>query len=99
MFCLFLDVTWKPVSCPLERRIEELLGTLQPGDGLLVNELSLLGRAKGPWGMSKLDGKGLARGFAQSLCCIFTAIWALPLSGRSECTRFSRPGQHPKHGA
>ncbi len=68
MFRLFLDVTWKPVSCPLERRIEELLGTLQPGDGLLVNELSLLGRAKGPWGMSKLDGKGLARGFAQSSC-------------------------------
>ena len=78
MFHLFLDVTWKPVSCPLERRIEELLGTLQPGDGLLVNELSLLGRAKGPWGMSKLDGKGLARGFAQSLCCISTPIWALP---------------------
>ena len=47
MFRLFLDVTWKPVSCPLERRIEELLGTLQPGDGLLVNELSLLGPRKG----------------------------------------------------
>ena len=43
-----MGVTWKPVSCPLERRIEELPGTLQPGDGLLVNELSLLDRAKGP---------------------------------------------------
>ncbi len=47
-FRLFLDVTWEPVACPLERRIEELLGTLQPGDGLLVNELSLLGPRKRP---------------------------------------------------
>ena len=30
---------------PLERRIDEMLGTLQPGDRLLVSELSRLGRS------------------------------------------------------
>ena len=35
-------------------------------------------KAKGALGKSKLDGKGVTRGFAPSLCCIFTAIWALP---------------------
>ena len=32
---------------PLERRIDEMLGTLQPGDRLLVSELSRLGRSLG----------------------------------------------------
>ena len=31
---------------PLERRIDEMLGTLEPGDRLLVSELSRLGRAR-----------------------------------------------------
>ena len=30
---------------PLERRIDEMLGTLEPGDRLLVSELSRLGRS------------------------------------------------------
>ena len=34
-----------------------MLGTLQPGDRLLVSELSRLGRPKGALGKSKLDGK------------------------------------------
>ncbi len=32
---------------PLERRIEKMLGTLQPGDRLLLSELSRLGRSLG----------------------------------------------------
>ena len=54
-----LTVSWSPPAnnpqfiesrissrkSPLERRIDEMLGTLQPGDRLLVSELSRLGRS------------------------------------------------------
>ena len=41
----FIESRISSRKSPLERRIEEMLGTLQPGDRLLVSELSRLGRS------------------------------------------------------
>ena len=43
----FIETRISSRKSPLERRIEETLGTLQPGDRLLVSELSRLGRSLG----------------------------------------------------
>ena len=40
----FIESRISSRKSPLERRIGEMLGTLQPGDRLLVSELSRLGR-------------------------------------------------------
>ena len=41
----FIESRISSRKSPLERRIDEMLGTLQPGDRLLVSELSRLGRS------------------------------------------------------
>ena len=41
----FIEARISSRKSPLDRRIDEMLGTLQPGDRLLVSELSRLGRA------------------------------------------------------
>ena len=41
----FIESRVSSRKSPLERRIDEMLGTLQPGDRLLVSELSRLGRS------------------------------------------------------
>ena len=41
----FIESRTSSHKSPLERRIDEMLGTLQPGDRLLVSELSRLGRS------------------------------------------------------
>ena len=41
----FIESRISSRQSPLERRIDEMLGTLQPGDRLLVSELSRLGRS------------------------------------------------------
>ena len=43
----FIESRISSRKSPLERRIDEMLGTLQPGDRLLVSELSRLGRSLG----------------------------------------------------
>ena len=43
----FIESRVSSRKSPLERRIDEMLGTLQPGDRLLVSELSRLGRSLG----------------------------------------------------
>ena len=43
----FIESQISSRKSPIERRIEEMLGTLQPGDRLLVSELSRLGRSLG----------------------------------------------------
>ena len=53
----FIESRISSGQSPLERRIDEMLGTLEPGDRLLVSELSRLGRPKGALGKSRLDGK------------------------------------------
>ena len=53
----FIESRISSRQSPLERRIDEMLGTLEPGDRLLVSELSRLGRPKGALGTSRLDGK------------------------------------------
>ena len=53
----FIESRVSSRKSPLERRIDEMLVTLQPGDRLLVSELSRLGRPKGALGTSRLDGK------------------------------------------
>ena len=40
----FIESRISSRQSPLERRIDEMLGTLEPGDRLLVSELSRLGR-------------------------------------------------------
>ena len=40
----FIESRISSRKSPLERRIDEMLGTLEPGDRLLVSELSRLGR-------------------------------------------------------
>ena len=52
---------------PLQRRIDEMLGTLEPGDRLLVSELSRLGQPKrrrrgSPWGPTCAAGRRLGEG-------------------------------------
>ena len=42
---VFIESRVSSRKSPLERRIDEMLGTLQPGDRLLVSELSRLGRS------------------------------------------------------
>ena len=42
----FIESRISSRKSPLERRIDEMLGTLQPGDRLLVSELSRLGRCR-----------------------------------------------------
>ena len=44
---VFIESQISSRKSPIERRIEEMLGTLQPGDRLLVSELSRLGRSLG----------------------------------------------------
>ena len=46
----FIESRISSRKSPLERRIDEMLGMLQPGDRLLVSELSRLGRPKGALG-------------------------------------------------
>ena len=41
----FIESRISSRQSPLERRIDEMLGTLEPGDRLLVSELSRLGRS------------------------------------------------------
>ena len=41
----FIESRISSRNSPLERRIDEMLGTLEPGDRLLVSELSRLGRS------------------------------------------------------
>ena len=41
----FIESRISSRKSPLERRIDEMLGTLEPGDRLLVSELSRLGRS------------------------------------------------------
>ena len=41
----FIESRISSRKSPLKRRIDEMLGTLQPGDRLLVSELSRLGRS------------------------------------------------------
>ena len=41
----FIESRISSRKSPIERRIDEMLGTLQPGDRLLVSELSRLGRS------------------------------------------------------
>ena len=41
----FIESRISSRKSPLERRIDEMLGTLQPGDRLLASELSRLGRS------------------------------------------------------
>ena len=41
----FIESRISSRQSPLERRIDEMLGALQPGDRLLVSELSRLGRS------------------------------------------------------
>ena len=43
----FIESRISSRQSPLERRINEMLGTLEPGDRLLVSELSRLGRSLG----------------------------------------------------
>ena len=43
----FIESRISSRKSPIERRIEEMLGTLQSGDRLLVSELSRLGRSLG----------------------------------------------------
>ena len=43
----FIESQASSQKSPIERRIEEMLGTLQSGDRLLVSELSRLGRSLG----------------------------------------------------
>ena len=43
----FIESRISSRKSPLERRIDEMLGTLQPDDRLLVSELSRLGRSLG----------------------------------------------------
>ena len=43
----FIESRVSSRKSPFERRIDEMLGTLQPGDRLLVSELSRLGRSLG----------------------------------------------------
>ena len=43
----FIESRISSRKSPLERRIDEMLGTLQPGARLLVSELSRLGRSLG----------------------------------------------------
>ena len=42
---VFIESQISSRKSPIERRIDEMLGTLQPGDRLLVSELSRLGRS------------------------------------------------------
>ena len=44
---VFIESQISSRKSPIERRIEEMLGTLQPGDRLLVSELSRLGHSLG----------------------------------------------------
>ena len=44
----FIEARISSRKSPLERCIEEVLVVLQPGDRLLVSELSCLGRSLGP---------------------------------------------------
>ena len=41
----FIESRISSRNSPLQRRIDEMLGTLEPGDRLLVSELSRLGRS------------------------------------------------------
>ena len=43
----FVEARTSSRKSPLERRIEKMLGTLQPGDRLLLSELSRLGLSLG----------------------------------------------------
>ena len=44
----FIESRVSSRKSPFERRIDEMLGTLPPGDRLLVSELSRLGRSLSP---------------------------------------------------
>ena len=57
----FIESRISSRQSPLERRIDEMVGTLEPGDRLLVSELSRLGRPKGALGTSRLDGKDVSK--------------------------------------
>ena len=61
----FIESRISSRQSPLERRIDEMLGPLQPGDRLLVSELSRLGRgdrppARGTRALPARDAEGIS---------------------------------------
>ena len=58
----FIESRISSRKSPLERRIDEMLGTLQPGDRLLVSELSRLGRSLSQVSWIQHASHGMSRG-------------------------------------